>query len=78
MKSLYLSIEKIISYLSRTINYAIFLGEPTETLSARSYRQRDKLLFRVLRNMINLLFFWQDDHCKMIYTWENPEDCICN
>jgi hypothetical protein len=45
-------------------------GWPDETTSARSYRQRDKRFWGFMYRAINVLFFWQDDHCKWAYELE--------
>lgn len=39
-----------------------------ETLSARAYRERDSKPW--LYKLINVLFFWQKDHCKESYESE--------
>jgi hypothetical protein len=43
-------------------------GTPDETLSARSYRQRESRPFWY--KLINKIFFWQDDHCHDSYLSE--------
>jgi hypothetical protein len=40
-------------------------GWADETLSARCYRTRS-----CFEPMINLLFFWQPDHCQQAWQWE--------
>lgn len=45
----------------------ILLGHPDETLSSRLGRTIDKekyIFVRVLRKLVDLLFFWEKDHCK--------------
>ena len=51
---------------------AVLLGAPDETLSSRAHRAwRDGKWFgQVFRPAINLLFFWQDDHCLGAYLAE--------
>lgn len=51
---------------------AALLGSPDETLSSRAHRAwRDGKWFgAVFRPLINLLFFWQDDHCAQAYESE--------
>lgn len=44
-------------------------GWPDETLSSRAYRQHLRGR-NFLRNFINTLFFWQNDHCKLAYEEE--------
>ena len=45
-------------------------GWPDETTSARSYRMRHKKFWYAMYRCINVLFFWQDDHCKWAYDLE--------
>ena len=51
---------------------AVIGGWADETLSARSYRaHRDgKLLGKITMPVIDLLFFWQADHCLSAYRAE--------
>ena len=52
---------------------AVFNGWPDETLSARTYRQyinTDKFRWIFAYRLINILFFWQKDHCKEAYRHE--------
>jgi hypothetical protein len=68
-------VNKVLKYVKNNLiafdqqcNSLLF-GEPDETLSARSYRLRcDGWWFAYYG--INLLFFWQDDHCKGSYVSE--------
>ena len=55
---------------------AICGGSPDETLSAYSHRKQD---WR--RDVINAMFFWQDDHCHQAYVSEKlrkhlPKDYV--
>lgn len=54
---------KIGDALSQLANVAFMPRHKTtnanESISGRSYRQS-----LAIRHVINLLFFWQDDHCK--------------
>ena len=47
----------------------ILLGWADETISARSWRMRGKW-GKLPYRLINLLFFWQDNHCKEAYESE--------
>lgn len=47
----------------------ILAGYPDETLSARSYRCRDKRRWRVVMNIINALFF-NSKHCEEAFNLE--------
>ena len=48
----------------------LFAGYADETLSSRIYRHASKGKRVWLYNFVNLLFFWQDDHCKEAYESE--------
>lgn len=45
-------------------------GWSDETLSSRCYRKRNEKFFGFLRVIINGIFFWQENHCKMAYEVE--------
>lgn len=57
--------------LDQLANVLLF-GSPDETLSSRAYRaDRDNKWFgRIFRPLIDLLFFWQDQHCHAAYKAE--------
>jgi hypothetical protein len=48
----------------------ILAGYPDESLSARSYRKREKKYWATAYKYINKLFFWQNDHCYQSYLSE--------
>jgi hypothetical protein len=52
----------IISATSQWLNVVFLLGHSNESISGRSHRES----WRVKR-LINLMFFWQVDHCKSAY-----------
>lgn len=52
---------------SRLLN-AILFGDCDEMLSSRAYRTRAQNPW--LYSALNLLFFWQGNHCKQSYDWE--------
>lgn len=45
-------------------------GWADETISARAYRQRHKLRWRIAEWFINALFFFQLDHCRKAFEAE--------
>ena len=49
---------------------ALFAGWADETISSRAYRCRDKWRWRITMRVINVIFFWQDNHCKEAYLFE--------
>lgn len=50
----------------------IFNGYPDETLSARAYREEQQglLLGKIFRPLIDLVFFFEPDHCKSSFESE--------
>jgi hypothetical protein len=54
-----------VSLLSRFINAAFLGGSTHQTTSARAYVED----WGFGRRLINVLFFWEEDHCKK--AWEN-------
>lgn len=59
---------RVLIACNQLIN-ALLGGMPDETLSSRAHRQHLKGN-NVLRNLINSLFFWQQDHCFLAYQEE--------
>ena len=57
--------------LDRLLN-AILGGSSDETLSSRAYRaDRDgQYPGKLLRPLIDTLFFWQQDHCRQSFLYE--------
>ena len=53
--------------LSRLIN-ATLGGDYRETTSARAYREREQRPWGY--TLLNWIFFWQQDHCRSTYEWE--------
>ncbi len=45
-------------------------GWADETISARAYRQRHKLRWRIAQGFINALFFFQQEHCRRAFEAE--------
>ena len=42
----------------------LFLGQPDETISSRAWRCKDSGSFwKLMRKLIDTIFFWQKDHC---------------
>ena len=49
----------------------LFLGQPDETISSRAWRCKDANSFwKVMRKFIDLLFFFQQQHCFKAYLTE--------
>lgn len=45
-------------------------GWADETFSARCWRNRRIRKYAILTKLIDVLFFWQDDHCRQAYESE--------
>ena len=60
---------KVLVALSQLVNVALLPDHvatgPGETVSGRAHRND----WRV-RHVINWLFFWQDDHCRIAYQYD--------
>lgn len=64
----------LIIALDQLLN-AILAGAADETLSSRTHRRavlqpQPKPRWRIARRIINGLFFWQADHCRLSYESE--------
>jgi hypothetical protein len=46
---------------------AILGGYCTETISSRCWRLRDYRPYSTMRRVIDVLFFWQPNHCRASY-----------
>ena len=66
---LYRVAEMFVSLLSRFINAAFFGGSTHQTTSARAYVEG----WNTRRKLINALFFWEEDHCRMAWEMEVEE-----
>lgn len=64
-------LENNLIALDQLLN-TLLLGEPDETLSSRAFRadQANKIFGRIFRPTIDLIFFWQDNHCKQSFLSE--------
>jgi hypothetical protein len=40
-------------------------GWADETISARAWRQRHKVRWQLAVDLIDMVFFWQDGHCRL-------------
>lgn len=56
---------RIAAWLSQGLNCIAFIGHHDQTVSARIYINRARYCW--LYNLINAIFFWQEDHCKESY-----------
>lgn len=62
--------EQMLIAFDQFIN-AICGGWADETLSCRAWRQREKKSrWKIMRRVIDALFFWQKDHCKTAFESE--------
>jgi hypothetical protein len=58
--------------IDQLINTFLWVGDSwaDETLSSRAYRKRDQPFFGSLMAIIDLVFFWEPDHCYHSYQAE--------
>ena len=59
---------RLAALSSQMANVVLFDGSPDETVSGRAYRQGVLQLnpkWARRRRLINRVFFWQPDHCKI-------------
>jgi hypothetical protein len=64
---LYRFLDMAISLFSRLINAALLGGSTHQTTSARAHIEVTPG-WRRIRRCINILFFWQPDHCE--WAWQ--------
>ena len=55
--------ERIFVLLSQTGNAIFLYGNPDETISARCYRHRNEPIWSKAYEILNTVFFWDEDHC---------------
>lgn len=63
--------EMLVSLISRGINAGLLGGSTHQTTSARAHIETAPK-WRVIRRLINGLFFWQRDHCR--WAWDQEVD----
>jgi hypothetical protein len=73
---LYLKLQPLFKYLirigdsiSQLLNVTLLFGQnANESISGRSYRLgRTRWPWATLKTVINIIFFWQEDHCREAY-----------
>lgn len=58
---------KVAILLSQTANVLLFNGNPDVTVSARAFANREKRFWGILYRAINLIFFFQNNHCMLSF-----------
>ena len=58
---------RVAAWLSQGVNCALLNGSPDQTVSARAYVNRSDPVWGSTYHTINVIFFWQDNHCKESY-----------
>lgn len=68
MKKLYWFLHQLFLAFDQLCN-VMLLGWADETLSSRSYRswRNGHRYFGWIMHVIDFIFFWQDEHCKLAY-----------
>lgn len=61
--------DETVSLFSRALNAMVFGGSTAQTFSARCHLEAPRSAkWARRRAFVNLLFFWQEDHCR--YAWK--------
>ena len=55
---------RVAAWLSQGVNCALLNGSPDQTVSARAYVNRSDPVWGSTYHTINVIFFWQEDHCR--------------
>ena len=55
---------RVAACLSQGINCVLLGGSPDQTVSARAYVNRTNTVWALVYRIINVVFFWQEDHCR--------------
>ena len=63
-------LRRIFAWLSQGLNVTLLLGSEDMTVSARCWVNRDKRGWRTAYKVINVLFFWQHDHCLLSFCYD--------
>jgi hypothetical protein len=58
---------RLAAWLSQGVNCVLLAGHQDQTVSARCYVNKHRHVWAFARDAINLLFFWQPDHCQASY-----------
>lgn len=58
----------VFTAASQTVN-ALAAGAPDESLSSRAHRLQHRAGWRVVRRVVNAVFWWQADHC--LEAWQS-------
>lgn len=62
--------QQILIALDQFVN-ALCGGWADETLSCRAWREREKKKrWKIMRHVIDVLFFWQKNHCRQAFESE--------
>ena len=56
-----------LAWLSQGFNWLFLNGNHDQTVSARCYVNRNKSPWKYFYITINILVFWQDNHCKSTF-----------
>ena len=62
-------LRKILIALDQLVN-TVVNGEPDETFSSRCWRERGRQPWKVLRYLVDAVFFFDKDHCRTSYLSE--------
>lgn len=62
--------KNILIAVTQLLN-ALLGGYPDESTSSRAHRlRRENLAWDIVRRIVNLIFFWEANHCRQAYISE--------
>lgn len=67
VNKIFVRISRIAAWASQGLNVAVLQGHHNQTVSARCYVNRHQKVWQQAYWIINALFWFQDDHCKISY-----------
>jgi hypothetical protein len=69
-------IHQFLISLDQVINTLIWIEDTwaDETISSKCHRLNHKPLFREAEKLINHLFFWEPDHCRIAFEAERKRE----
>ena len=60
---------RVLIAIDQLVN-TIFGGMPDETISAKLWRLKDRYPYKILRYIVDALFWFDKDHCRTSYESE--------
>jgi hypothetical protein len=67
MNKVLIWLTSIFALISQSLNVLILFGHHDMTISARCYINRKKKYWRTAYKVVNKIFFFQENHCKVSF-----------